>query len=251
MATRQAFYDHYHRQNDRFNKLIGVNNFTYFYIFELLHQACLPQQYQGLHVLDVGCGVGTLSLWLANQGAKVRGLDVSPRAISIATNAAQALGLDNVTFNVGELQPGKEKYDLVLCSEVIEHVPDDQKLLDLIWTHLKPGGQLVLTTPSRELWLYRLGYYRRFDQAVGHLRRYTVAEVVSLATQTGFEVECQRAVEGPLRNILFTSPLGILIKGIRGPLVPLFHWFDRVSAKIAGAADIQIIARKPVKRKKK
>lgn len=251
MATRQAFYDHYHRQNDRFNKLIGVNNFTYFYIFELLHQACLPQQYQGLDILDVGCGVGTLSLWLAHKGAKVQGLDVSPRAIGIATNAAQSLDLDNVTFRVGELHSGKGKYDLVLCSEVIEHVLDDQKLLDLIWTQLKPGGQLVLTTPSRELWLYHLGYYRHFDQAVGHVRRYTVAQIVKLVTEAGFEVEYQRAVEGPLRNILFTSPLGILIKGIRGPLVPLFHWFDRLSAKVAGAADIQIIARKPIGRQKK
>lgn len=249
MSRVAGFYDRYHRQNHGTAKVIGDSNFTYFYILDFLHRADIlplaPSRTRPLKVLDIGCGVGTLALYLATKGAEVTGWDVSPRAIRFAQATAKQLGVTTATFQVAELSRGQADYDVVICTEVIEHIPDDQLFAQLLASHLKPGGKLVLTTPSSDNWLFRHGYYQEFDQRVGHVRRYTPASITRTLKQADLKVKNLRTVEGPLRNLLFTTKLGFLIKGIRGPLVPLFHVFDSWSAQLAGAADIQVIATKP------
>ncbi len=249
MQSKTRFYDRYHLQNKGYKQVIGRHNFTYFYILRFLHLAdILPlplptKNVPRLKVLDVGCGVGTLATFLATEGAEVTGLDVSPRAIALANKAKKELQLDRVSFTQGELKKGRGQYDVVLCTEVIEHIPDDLAFLSLLASHLKPGGKLILTTPSSTNWLYKMGFYVSFDKRVGHLRRYTEAELMLLFRKTKlFSVRKVQPVEGPLRNILFTTKLGFLIKGIRGPLVPFFHWLDELSASIGGATDIQVLA---------
>ena len=244
--SSQEFYDQYHAWNHNapYQGVIRPNNFTYWYILPLFQQALKGKQLDKVSVLDVGCGVGTLSLFLGAEGAKVVGVDISPQAVQIAKAAGVAANLGRVKFEQGELQKGKQNYDLVVCSEIIEHVPDQNDFLKKIYSNLKSDGKLVLTTPSRKNVLYRLGFYKGFDAKVGHLRRYTENELQALLEKHGFQVTMIRGVEGPLRNILFTTPLGFFIRGIKGPLIPLFHFFDEISVKIFGASDIQVIAQR-------
>lgn len=256
--TTSEFYDSYHQKNHRFARVINENNFTYFYILRTLRQACerltknksprenLPS-WQKVKVLDVGCGVGALSLYLAKQGAQVTGIDISERAIKIAREAAEQTGLSQkVTFKLENIKKAsKGSYDFVLCSEVIEHIPNDADFLKRLVSQLKPGGVLMLTTPLKGNLLYNLGYYEKFDLEVGHQRRYTPATIKALFAQSKMKIISAKQVEGPLRNILFTSVLGVLIRGIKGPLVPSFHWFDQLSASLFGASDIQVVAVKP------
>lgn len=243
MSVLSSFYDRYHQKNDYFAKIIGDNNFTYFYSLQFLRKI-FARQFLGKKVLDVGCGVGTLSLYLADKGAKVKGIDISPRAIRIAQRAQQHLGLKNLQFAVTEIDQGKDQYDVVICSEIIEHVKDDGHFLDLIYSQLNVSGELFLSTPSSQNLLYRVGFYQRFDQEVGHLRRYTGESVKQLLAKHHFQVTAMRSVEGPLRNILFTTPLGFLIRIIKGPLIPFFHYIDGITAWLFGASDIQVIAKK-------
>lgn len=245
MGKLATFYDRYHLKNDRFFRVIKPGNFTYFYTFEFLQEPYLQKRLRSGKLLDVGCGVGALSLYFASLGAKVTGIDISPRAISLAVQAAQAIGLKNVTFTVGQLKPGQGSFDMAFCSEVIEHIADDTLFLKHLRSQVKPGGYLFLSTPSTETWLYKRGYYRQFDKEVGHLRRYTEQTLRAKLEKAGWEVVKMRSVEGPLRNILFTSKLGWLIKFIKGPLVSVFHLFDRVSSWLFGSADIQVLARRP------
>lgn len=252
-----AFYDQYHQKNDKFSRVIGDTNATYFYIQQTLRQACelltknksQNNNWTSINVLDVGCGVGALSLYLASKGATVTGIDISPRAIAIASNAARQTALTaKVQFKTGTLSLAKKgTYDLVLCSEVIEHIANDHTFLTRLASQLKPGGILMLTTPSSDNLLYNLGYYDSFDHQVGHERRYTARSLLQLLATTELQPILLRQVEGPLRNILFTSKLGMLVKFIRGPLVPFFHWFDQLSTYLFGAADLQLLAQKPAK----
>lgn len=237
------FYDHYHLKNDHFHNVIKANNFTYYYLFELMRMAGISDV-TGLKILDVGCGVGTMSLYFAVNGAQVTGVDISPRAVQIAKAAAKDLGLKNVEFINGEVEKGTGQYDLILCSEIVEHVPDEIGFLKTIHSNLKKTGKLVLTTPSRENLLFQLGYYKKFDEEVGHLRRYTMESLPTSLAKAGLSPIIVRGVEGPLRNILFTSKFGVLIKFIKGPLVPLFHWVDMITAAFFGAADLQVVAQK-------
>ena len=186
-----------------------------------------------------------MSLYLAEQGAQVTGVDISERAVEIAQTAATDLGLQNVTFVHGDVMTKRKgEYDLVISFEVIEHLPDDYLFLKQVAQNLTASGRLILSTPSHENWLYRLGFYQKFDREVGHLRRYSKTSLRTVVEKSGFEILHLTEVEGPLRNILFTTKLVFLIKCIIGPLVPVFHWADWLSGKIFGFADIQVVAKK-------
>lgn len=238
------FYDQYHQQNQNYSGVIGDGNFTYFYIIRFLQKAC-KKQFAHKRVLDVGCGVGSLSFYLASKRAEVMGVDISRRAIDIARQAKKQNGLDKqVEFHQGKIEKITGKFDIVVCSEVIEHIEDDKRFLSELKKRLKKNGLLVLTTPSKENCLFKSGYYQKFDQQVGHLRRYTKKSLTALFEKEKLNVIQLIEVEGPLRNILFTSKLGFVIKFIKGPLVPIFHWFDRISGLMFGFSDLQIVARK-------
>ena len=99
-------------------------------------------------VLDVGCGNGNISLHLGSLGFDVLGIDVSTKAIDKA-NAKN--NLNNVKFDVKdaeELLSAKEKYDVIICSEVIEHLTDPQTFLKNLYQILKDNGNLIITVPN-------------------------------------------------------------------------------------------------------
>lgn len=249
MSGLESFYNRYHLKNHRYGRVIRQQNFTYFYILQTLQKAFkthFAQPYQTrlatASVLDVGCGVGTLALYFSQFAQRVTGLDVSSRAIEIARKAQRAVGAKNVTFRRAELQAERDHFDLVICTEVIEHIADDADFLRQLSKRLHKQGLLLLTTPSRENALYRTGFYQQFDAEVGHLRRYTAKGLARLLKKNGFRVLLLRQVEGPLRNLLFTTRLGFLIRFIRGPLIPVFHWLDMLTVKLFGASDLQVVA---------
>ncbi len=240
------FYDRYHLKNQAYSGVIARNNFTYWYILRTLHQPLL-KQLKKFTVLDVGCGVGTLALYLAQICESVVGIDVSERAIGIAKQAKQSTQSHNLIFKQSLLKQFSTKFDLIICTEVIEHVPNPPYFVELLVNNLEYKGWLLLSTPNRDNWLTRIGYYRNFDQEVGHLRRYSVSEICQLLEQNGLKVKHKETVEGPLRSLLFTSKLGILIKVIKGPLIPLFHRLDEIFGNIFGNSDIVILAQKQTK----
>ncbi len=109
-----------------------------------------------LSVLDIGCGGGLLCEPFAVQGASVTGIDASQMSIEVAKAHAKksSLDIDYRHCLSDELlqQPGR--FDVVVNTEVIEHVPDQQALLAHCCQLLKPGGLLVLGTLNRTLKSY-------------------------------------------------------------------------------------------------
>ena len=111
-----------------------------------------------LSVLDVGCGGGILSEPLARMGGKVTGIDVTEKLIQVAQLHAQQSGLD-ITYqhaSAETLVDKKKKYDVVICSEVIEHVPDPQALVDTLAQLVKKDGLLFISTINRTYKSYAL-----------------------------------------------------------------------------------------------
>ncbi|MBL8384244.1 MAG: class I SAM-dependent methyltransferase [Burkholderiales bacterium] len=97
-------------------------------------------------VAEIGCGSGAyLLLPLARAFPAVRFLGVDPDAQSIA-QARRQDGPGNLDFAVGVDAPGR--WDLVIASEVIEHVEHPVRFLAGLRAHLHPGGTIVLTTPN-------------------------------------------------------------------------------------------------------
>lgn len=97
-------------------------------------------------VLDLGCGTGTLSVLLAEEGYHVQGVDLAPRMVAAATAKASAAGVF-VTFEQGDASapPGKTAtYDVVLSRHVLWALPHPADAVRR-WVHLlRPGGRLLL-----------------------------------------------------------------------------------------------------------
>jgi SAM-dependent methyltransferase len=95
---------------------------------------------RGQAVLDFGCGPGVLSAWLANRGAEVTGMDVSPRSIERARALCEAVGVE-ATFTVSggdDLEP--ESFDRIAGRYVLHHV-DVAAVAPLLGRALRPGGR--------------------------------------------------------------------------------------------------------------
>jgi 2-polyprenyl-6-hydroxyphenyl methylase / 3-demethylubiquinone-9 3-methyltransferase len=105
----------------------------------------------GKTALDVGCGAGLLAEPLARLGAKITGLDASPKLIAVAREHANSVELD-ITYRTGELSELEGQFDLITCMEVIEHVADPARFVRALAKRVAPGGLLILSTPNATGW---------------------------------------------------------------------------------------------------
>jgi tocopherol O-methyltransferase len=103
------------------------------------------------NILDVGCGIGGSSLYLAEKfGARVTGITLSPVQANRAKERATAIGLQAKTdfqvANALSMPFADDSFDLVWSLESGEHMPDKVKFLQECYRVLKPGGKLILAT---------------------------------------------------------------------------------------------------------
>lgn len=107
--------------------------------------------FQGLRLLDIGCGGGLLSEPMARLGAEVVGADAAAGNIPVARIHAEAQGLDiDYRHTTAEaLAAAGEAFDVVLNMEVVEHVADPAAYLAACRDLLRPGGLMVCSTLNR------------------------------------------------------------------------------------------------------
>ncbi len=129
-------------------------------------------------LLDAGCGSGRTLVELARYGA-VAGVDVSP----VAVQTARRRGFDDVHLGaVEELPFADETFDVVTCLDVIEHTPDDVRVLRELLRVTRPGGAAIITVPAHpSLW-------SNHDVVNQHHRRYRRADLLGAARAAGYEV---------------------------------------------------------------
>lgn len=118
---------------------------------------------QGLDVLDVGCGNGSaLTRFLAAQGDRVLGIDTHAPSIEYANREVAAEGLAFRQVDCEALLAEAQRFDAVVCADVLEHLPDPEAALSCVERLLRPGGRLVVSIPNGfgpfelESWLSRL-----------------------------------------------------------------------------------------------
>lgn len=138
-------------------------------------------------VLDVGCGQGELVSELAAsfRNASVDGADVSQQSLDDTRKkspAAELFLLDLSARDFTERNAARlGLYDLVVASEVLEHIADDARAAKNLGALIRPGGGAIVTVPG--------GKMSRFDEIIGHHRHYGETRLEGLLTGAGFEVE--------------------------------------------------------------
>src|SRR3954467_778904 len=98
-------------------------------------------------VLEMGCGTGQLSLFLATADRTVVGADLTRASLELAQAAAQRFGVRGVRFVETDLRnPGlrREAFDVVVCNGVLHHTPDPRASFDALCRLVRPGGVLVV-----------------------------------------------------------------------------------------------------------
>jgi len=108
---------------------------------------------KGLRMLDIGCGGGILSEPLARLGAQVIGADPAEENIAAARAHAEETGVavDYRATTAEELAAAKERFDVVLAMEVVEHVTDVNAFVATCAAMVTPGGLMIAATLNRTL----------------------------------------------------------------------------------------------------
>jgi len=105
----------------------------------------------GDKILDAGCGIGLYGFEYALKNkVSVTGVDLSKDKIKNAEELKESLRINNIKFLRGDLTNldfEDESFDFVICSDVLEHIPNDQKAMKEIGRVLKKNGTLLLTFP--------------------------------------------------------------------------------------------------------
>ncbi|MBW4646114.1 MAG: bifunctional 2-polyprenyl-6-hydroxyphenol methylase/3-demethylubiquinol 3-O-methyltransferase UbiG [Goleter apudmare HA4340-LM2] len=107
--------------------------------------------WRGVQVLDIGCGGGLACEFLAKQDASVTGIDLSLKSIQVAQEHAQRnqLKIDYYWGIAEELPFDNNKFDVVLCFDVLEHVGDWKKVIFESFRVLKPEGLFLFDTINK------------------------------------------------------------------------------------------------------
>lgn len=172
----------------------------------------------GERVLDIGCGNARDIARIAELGGDVVGVDISAGMVAAARQELERMGKSGIALRVGDatsLDFPDASFDKVLCSEVIEHIPDAPRALREMHRILKPGGSLVLSTPNRgswygfeRYWFWERGLRRKWPHPCDKWRN--VSEVLSL-------VELGRLKLSEYRSVCFIP--GFIVTYFILPLV--------------------------------
>ena len=201
----------------------------------------------GRRVLEVGCGTGTITQFLADRDLVV-GVDVSPEYVRIATDRFRdrpnvVIRLQDITQSIEELR--QDRFDSAVSVNVFEHIADDVRALQALHALLEPGGTLTLLVPSHPVLM------SPFDRAIGHHRRYTKRSLRPKLESAGFRVRRLRrsnpvgALGWAVNNCLLRRRrLGAV--GLYDLLVPVLSWFDQRLEPPIGLSLIALAIKDPL-----
>ncbi|MCS7225892.1 MAG: bifunctional 2-polyprenyl-6-hydroxyphenol methylase/3-demethylubiquinol 3-O-methyltransferase UbiG [Gloeomargarita sp. SKYB31] len=179
--------------------------------------------WQGVRVLDVGCGGGLTCEFLAQRGARVSGVDPSAGSIAVAREHAQRQGLEiDYRLGAGEALPYPDsEFQAVVCVDVLEHVQDVAQVVRECSRVLQPGGLFFFDTINRTweshvlmIWLLE-DVLRQIPQGIHDWKKFiTPAELDQILQQAGFQNMVYRGFD-VTNGGDWQAMLSLLLMGLR------------------------------------
>ncbi|OHB17889.1 MAG: hypothetical protein A2734_00910 [Parcubacteria group bacterium RIFCSPHIGHO2_01_FULL_40_30] len=161
-------------------------------------------------VLEIGCAAGRLGREFKKLGHYVAGIEISESAAQEAKK-----NLDEVyIFDIEDNWPAeisREKFDLIVLPEVLEHVFDPVYVLKKSSAILKPDGEIIITTPNFLAWTNRIrflfGFFKYEKEGMfdfGHIRWFTYPYLKEVLAESGFTIIVEKHIifPGKLTRIL-------------------------------------------------
>lgn len=150
------------------------------------------------NILDVGCATGYLSKNY-KKGNYVVGIDISEKAIGAAKQELNDAYVVDIEKYPWPNQIVNRKYDIILCTELIEHLFSPEELIKYLASLLNLNGKIIISTPNLLVWSNRikmfLGYYENFDK--GHIRMFSYKTLKNLIFNCGLFIEKEDRVIHP------------------------------------------------------
>ncbi len=196
-------------------------------------------------LLDFGCGTGVwISIPLAIEGYNIKGIDICRESIHYGKKLIEKshLGINPDVLEHIDLADNRGSYDVIIASEVLEHIYNVDDILKLIYIKLRIGGRLIITVPNGYGWFekesflwnkLKIGSFLKFTKIYHillflrqklykkylnkyssslsnspHIQRFTLDSICTLIRQHGFQiidVTGSTLIAGPLSNTLFTG----------------------------------------------
>jgi SAM-dependent methyltransferase len=153
--------------------------------------------------IDLGGGCGGWIAYLKQHAPQLFGeLALADSSMRALEDAESVVGPEVARYQIDLMQlPWEDRWDAAFLLDVLEHIPDDVRVLREIHRALRPGGYLFVTTPALKFfWTYN-------DEFVHHVRRYSRVDFARLAAEAGFQLYWSRYFMFLLSPLLVLSRL--------------------------------------------
>jgi 2-polyprenyl-3-methyl-5-hydroxy-6-metoxy-1,4-benzoquinol methylase len=162
------------------------------------HLFQLFRPYVGRRVLEVGCGIGTMSRRLTSVADMVVGIEPNPHCADLVRDEMRGdpkFSLRTCLLEQCDLvELGSQRFDTVFCVNVLEHIEDDREALRTFHHVLAPGGHTLIWVPAVQ------AAYGPLDAELGHYRRYSKASLGAAFEAAGLDIVTLR----------YSNPIGLL-----------------------------------------
>ncbi|HVY07558.1 MAG TPA: class I SAM-dependent methyltransferase [Burkholderiales bacterium] len=181
---------------------------SYFYRRRTFHDFFQSSGLKNASILDYGCGAGDISFPMLRDGHTVLGVDIAPEMVKKAQSRAAEFDLSarasyfHINDDVLQMISARQ-FDVVICSSVLEYVPDDMALVRMFQSVLKDGGILLTSIPDKrslfcklDKWMYanqelmpRFVPVRKLAYLEIQKRQYDVAAFVRTLEKMGLRLQ--------------------------------------------------------------
>ena len=165
---------------DRWYEIASVEHFWILRRFDVLQRLAGSLVSRAREIAEVGCGHGLVQLQIERAyGRGVTGFDLNELALKENVSRLGTICCYDIHQRDAAL---RQRYDLIILFDVLEHITDENAFLSALIFHLAPGGRLIVNVPAG-MWAFS-----KYDEAAGHVRRYSIRTLQEAVRRSGLHV---------------------------------------------------------------